>query len=287
MLPMRLRWLPIALIGLGLLTACGQSDPTATPTPTSLPTPTPPPTATPTATSVPTPTLRPTHTPTPSPTPTPTPVPGATQVRLPAVQDATLYEQDDGLRANGSGEHLFIGMTNGREKRRALVAFDVAGSVPAGAAIVSAQLVLSLSRTKAEDEPSEVHRATASWGEGDSMAGSGEGSGASSADGDATWVHRRFDTERWATPGGDFSQEVSASAVVGRPQLGEVAIITWGSTPRMVADVQGWLDDPSSNHGWLVLGNEEKERQSAKRFESRENPDESNRPALLIEYFVP
>ena len=284
---MQLRWLPIALIGLGLLTACGQSDPTATPTPTSLPAPTPTPAATPTATSVPIPTLRPTHTPTPSPTPTPTPVPGATQVRLPAVQDATLYEQDDGLRANGSGEHLFIGMTNGREKRRALVAFDVAGSVPAGAAIVSAQLVLSLSRTKAEDEPSEVHRATASWGEGDSMAGSGEGSGASSADGDATWVHGRFDTERWATPGGDFSPEVSASAVVGRPQLGEVAIITWGSTPRMVADVQGWLDDPSSNHGWLVLGNEEKERQTAKRFESRENPVESNRPALLIEYFVP
>ncbi|MCH7607627.1 MAG: DNRLRE domain-containing protein [Chloroflexi bacterium] len=284
---MQLRWLPIALIGLGLLTACGQSDPTATPTPTSLPAPTPTPAATPTATSVPTPTVRPTHTPTPSPTPTPTPVPGATQVRLPAVQDATLYEQDDGLRANGSGNHLFIGVTNSRDKRRALVAFDVAGSVPAGAAIVSAQLVLSLSRTIAEDEPSEVHRATASWGEGDSMAGSGEGAGASSADGDATWVHRRFDTERWATPGGDFSQEVSASAVVGRPQLGEVAIITWGSTPRMVADVQGWLDDPSSNHGWLVLGNEEKERQTAKRFESRENPDESNRPALLIEYFVP
>ena len=284
---MQLRWLPIALIGLVLLTACGQSDPTATPTPTSLPAPTPTPAATPTATSVPTPTVRPTHTPTPSPTPTPTPVPGATQVRLPAVQDATLYEQDDGLRANGSGNHLFIGVTNSRDKRRALVAFDVAGSVPAGAAIVSAQLVLSLSRTIAEDEPSEVHRATASWGEGDSMAGSGEGAGASSADGDATWVHRRFDTERWATPGGDFSQEVSASAVVGRPQLGEVAIITWGSTPRMVADVQGWLDDPSSNHGWLVLGNEEKERQTAKRFESRENPDESNRPALLIEYFVP
>ncbi len=284
---MRLRWLPIVLMGLGLVTACGQSDSTATPTPASVPTPTPPPAATPTATSVPTPTLRPTHTPTPSPTPTPTPVPGATQVRLPTVQDATLYEQDDGLRANGSGEHLFIGMTNSREKRRALVAFDVAGSVPAGAAIVSAQLVLSLSRTKAEDEPSEVHRATASWGEGASMAGSGEGSGADSADGDATWVHRSFDAERWATPGGDFSPEVSASAVVGRPQLGEVAIVTWGSTPRMVADVQGWLDDPSSNHGWLVRGNEEKERQTAKRFESRENPVESNRPALLIEYFVP
>ncbi len=276
---MQLRWLPIALIGLGLLTACGQSDPTATPTPT--------PAATPTAISVPTPTLRPTHTPTPSPTPTPTPVPGATQVRLPAVQDATLYEQDDGLRANGSGEHLFIGMTNSREKRRALVAFDVAGSVPAGATIVSTRLVLSLSRTRAEDEPSEVHRATASWGEGASMAGSGEGSGAGSADGDATWVHRSFEAERWATPGGDFSPEASASAVVGRPPFGGVSIITWGSTARMVADVQGWLDDPSSNHGWLVLGNEEKERQTAKRFESRENPVESNRPALLIEYFVP
>ena len=146
---------------------------------------------------------------------------------------------------------------------------------------------MSLSRTKAEDEPSEAHRATASWGEGTSTAGSGEGFGADSADGDATWVHRRFDTERWATPGGDFSPEVSASTAVGRPPLGGVATITWGSTPRMVADVQGWLDDPSSNYGWLLLGNEEKEQQSAKRFESRENPDESRRPALLIEYLSP
>ena len=178
-------------------------------------------------------------------------------------------------------------MTNGRDTRRSLVAFDVAGSVPAGATIVSARFVVFLSRTKAEDEPSEVHRATADWGEGASTAGSGEGSGAGSADGDATWVHRRFDAERWATPGGDFSPEVSASAVVGRPPLGELARVTWGSTPRMVADVQGWLDAPSSNHGWLVLGNEKKERQTAKRFESRENPDESSRPALLIEYIAP
>ena len=264
-------------MGLGLLTACGQSEATATPAPA----------ATPTPASTSTPTPRPTHTPTPSPTPTPTPVPGATQVSLPAVQDGTLYEQDDGLRANGSGEFLFIGMTNGREKRRTLVAFDVAGSVPAGATVVSARLVLFLSRTKAEDEPSELRRATSDWGEGASTAGSGEGSGAGSVDGDATWVHRSFDAERWAAPGGDFAPEVSASAVVGRPPFGEIATVTWGSTPRMVADVQGWLDDPSSNHGWLVLGNEEKERQTAKRFGSRENADESSRPALLVEYAAP
>ena len=214
-------------------------------------------------------------------------MPGATHVRLPAIQDATLYEQDDGLRANGSGEHLFIGVTNGHENRRALVAFDVAGSVPPGTTIASARLVLTLSRTKAEDQPSEAHRATASWGEGASTAGSGEGSGAGSADGDATWVHRRFDAERWATPGGDFSPDVSASTVVGRPPFGGFATVTWGSTPRMVADVQGWLDDPPSNHGWLLLGNEQTEKRTAKRFESRENPDESNRPALLIEYLPP
>ena len=268
-------------MGVGLLTACGQPEPT--PTPTRAPDPTP----TPAATTPSTPTARPTHTPTPSPTPTPTPIPGAAQVRLPATQDATLYEQDDGLRANGSGEYVFIGVTNSREKRRALAAFDVAGSVPPGATIVSARLVLSLSRTKAEDEPSEVHRATASWGEGASTAGSGEGSGAGSADGDATWVHRRFEAERWATPGGDFSPDVSASSVVGRPPFGGVTSITWGSTPRMVADVQGWLDDPSSNHGWLLLGNEAKEQRTAKRFGSHENADESTRPALLIEYVLP
>ena len=53
----------------------------------------------------------------------------------------------------------------------------------------------------------------------------------------------------------------------------------------MVADVQGWLDDASTNFGWIIIGNESTNK-TTKRFDSRENPSEGNRPTLAIEYTV-
>ena len=38
----------------------------------------------------------------------------------------------------------------------------------------------------------------------------------------------------------------------------------------MVADVQGWLDNPASNFGWLMLG-DETAIVTAKRFDTRES----------------
>ena len=88
---MGLRWLTIVLVSVGLLTACAQPEPTATPTLTLVPTPTPTlePTPTPTLVPTPTPTLEPTPTPTPVPTPTPTPTPTATPSPTPVpLQEA-------------------------------------------------------------------------------------------------------------------------------------------------------------------------------------------------------
>jgi hypothetical protein len=153
-----------------LIAACSSDDPT--------------PTLAPTATGVP-------ATSTPVPTATPTPVPGATTIVLTADADATLYSRGVLPAANGAGEFLFVGSTNGTEPRRALVRFDVAGALPAGATIASARLVLNVDRTKAEVEPASVHRVTASWTEGTAHSSqSGQGSGTEPDSGDATWEHR-------------------------------------------------------------------------------------------------
>ena len=48
----------------------------------------------------------------------------------------------------------------------------------------------------------------------------------------------------------------------------------------MVADVQSWLDNPASNFGWLVLG-DETAIATAKRFDTRES---ASPPVLTIEY---
>ena len=51
----------------------------------------------------------------------------------------------------------------------------------------------------------------------------------------------------------------------------------------MAADIQQWLDDPASNYGWILAGNESA-NQTTKRFATRENSDEGHRPLLTVEY---
>jgi hypothetical protein len=51
----------------------------------------------------------------------------------------------------------------------------------------------------------------------------------------------------------------------------------------MVADVQAWLDAPSTNFGWIVSGDESASNTS-KRFDSRQNATSANRPSLQITY---
>jgi hypothetical protein len=96
--------------------------------------------------------------------------------------------------------------------------------------------------------------------------------------GDATWLHTFFDTTFWSNPGADFLGTVSATQSVS-----DTGFYTWGSTSQMVADVQDWLDNPATNFGWLVLGDESGPA-TAKRFDSRQNPVEANRPVLTVAY---
>lgn len=207
-----------------------------------------------------------------APTGTPTLAPSAESVEIAAVKDSTLYEHPDGALSNGSGEYLFAGATNGPKLRRTLIAFDVAAAVPQGATITAVRLTLVLSKGSTSDaEPISLHRALAGWGEGPSDAPGNEGGGAESVAGDATWLHRVFDGERWQNEGGDFAAEASASVMVAGIDLAAgFGLYTWGSTEALVADVQAWLDDPANDFGWMIGGVEEGQR-TAKRFNSREN----------------
>jgi hypothetical protein len=54
----------------------------------------------------------------------------------------------------------------------------------------------------------------------------------------------------------------------------------------MVADAQSWLDAPSSNHGWILVGDEDGSNTS-KRFVSREGADAALRPQLVVTYRMP
>ncbi|MBP9146443.1 MAG: DNRLRE domain-containing protein [Thermoanaerobaculia bacterium] len=204
---------------------------------------------------------------------------GATVVLEP-VRDNTLYEHPTGALSNGAGDSLYCGTTSGNWRRRALLAFDVAGNVPAGAQIASARLQLRMTRTIAGPFAVELRRLTADWGEGTSDAEGSEGDGAAATLGDATWIHSFWATTTWATVGGDFAATPSATQTVD-----DIATYTWGPTAEMASDVQDWLESPAANFGWVLLGYES-DFPTAKRFNSRENNDTPNRPKLEIVYLV-
>src|SRR5437667_66401 len=201
----------------------------------------------------------------------------ATIINIHPIKDNMLYEFDpaEGDRSNALGNHFFAGETAMGELRRGVLAFDIAGSIPPGSTILGVTLSLNTSRTASDTHRNvELHKLLADWGEGTSVAPGEEGDGAPATTNDATWRHRFFDTVFWTTEGGDFSATVSATQSVGA-----IGMYTWSSS-QMVADVQSWLNDPASNFGWLVLG-DESEIATAKRFDTRES---ASQPVLTIQY---
>jgi spore coat protein A, manganese oxidase len=200
-------------------------------------------------------------------------------ININPVKDNTLYEYvpADGDLSNALGDHFFTGETAVGELRRGVLAFDIAGSVPAGSTITSVTLTLNMSRTPSNDARIvELHRLQADWGEGTSQASGQEGAGAPATTNDATWRHRFYNSIFWTTQGGDFFGTVSASQSVAG--IGSYA---WTSA-QMAADVQSWLDNPATNFGWLVLG-DESAGATAKRFDTRES---ATPPVLTIQYTV-
>lgn len=198
-------------------------------------------------------------------------------INLMPSKDNTLYEFDpkEGDNSNGAGFYFFAGETVMSELRRGVLAFDVAGSIPPGSIITSVTLTMNMSRTHGDTARIvELHKLLADWGEGTSHAQGEEGDGAPAMPNDATWRHRFFDTIFWSMQGGDFSAIVSASQSVG-----PVGQYTWSSA-QMVADVQSWVNDPASNFGWLVLG-DESAAGTTKRFDTRES---ASPPVLTIQY---
>ncbi len=204
------------------------------------------------------------------------PGPQQQTVVLTPSRDNTLFEEAQGERSNGVGVHLFAGATASDSRRRALLAFDIAAQVPPGSRITSVTLTMHVSMTITGSQPMALHRVSANWGEGLSNAGfSRDGIGARSRPGDATWVYRFFPESLWSTTGGDFERTADAATVING------ASGTWESA-AMVARVQQWLDEPATNFGWIVIGNED-ESTTAKRFDSREMQPAVSQPTLTIE----
>jgi hypothetical protein len=203
-----------------------------------------------------------------------------------AAADNTMFRRSAApelLLSSGAGDGIYVGRTwfHAQFLQRGLIRFDLS-SIPCGAEVTRVELTMFMERgpSAQPDTPVGLHRLLSAWGEGESSAFGGAGS--DSVAGDANWYERQSPGLLWTTPGGDFVSTASASAVVSSSP----SFVTWSSNPAMIADVTGWLGNPGSNHGWLLLGNEAAEA-TARKFASRESPTESSRPVLRVEYTLP
>jgi hypothetical protein len=205
------------------------------------------------------------------------------QLYVPAALDTSIYSS--GNFSDAQGPFIWVSVLADGTIRRALVKFDLA-SIPAGSTVTEARLDLYQSRAR-DGHNVSLHRLLGSWGEGASNGGS-QGMGAPAQTGDATWAHRFFPATLWVNQGGDFDGLASATVFVGADNqyyswLGRPAA-QGGPNSRMVDDVQRWVNAPSQNHGWILIG-DESVQQNAKRLQSAENGQTP--PGLLVRFSPP
>ncbi|MBW2389447.1 MAG: multicopper oxidase domain-containing protein [Deltaproteobacteria bacterium] len=211
-------------------------------------------------------------------------------ITIGAVKDNTLYEPES-EKSNGAGEYFFVGQTDVGDRRRGVLAFDPVSAIPSGSTINSVTLQLHMSRTKAGGESVSLHRLLADWGEGGSDAAGQEGVPANAEADDATWEYRLYDdvdpssSPAWTALGaeGDYIGAASETVTVGGNGFYSWPAASDPPSSGMAADVQGWLDVPSTSFGWIVIGHEGTNK-TAKRFGSRQNGDTSRWPELIIDF---
>lgn len=184
-----------------------------------------------------------------------------------AVEDNIIFEpvmNDETERSNGIGNHIYVGVAKSNGIRRGLIKFDLENlNIPNGQEILSAKLVLT-ANLKGNSQPYiyEIHRLMKFWTEGDSDAdgptfGNG-GNGVDSEPEDCSWIRNYVDDPNnpndpgdlfWDNEGGDFINEITASATIQMRDEHEVEF----EDAKLISDINFMIDNPFQNFGWIIL----------------------------------
>lgn len=217
----------------------------------------------------------------------------AASITLIPDRDATLVSAAL-TNSLGGANAILAGVTQNGTPNRAVLRFNVAGSIPAGSKILDTHLAVSITQqsvTAPAGMTYVLHRMLRSWGEGTNSPEASPpffpiGLGLPAHTNDATWTTRFFPGTPWGAPGGlegtDYSGQVTSAAYIDTTGAFE-----FERTFEMNADVQFWLDNPSSNFGWMLKAVDEGPYFTARKFASRESADESIAPNLSIDYIAP
>jgi hypothetical protein len=201
-----------------------------------------------------------------------------TTVTITADKDNTIFANSNTL-SNGAGTDFFAGVTGPQGGvRRALIHFNLS-SIPPRSTITSATLTLSADKQSGAGGVS-FYRVSKDWGEGTSDAPSGEGKGAAATVGDATWNNAFYPSTTWTNAGGDFS--ATPTATVSSVTLGAGGVVVSGA--NLVSDVQSFVNNSTTNFGWIIVGTNESATNNAQRFVSRNSSNTAAAPKLTVTY---
>ncbi len=211
----------------------------------------------------------------------------ANTATITASADTSIYQNYPDY--NMGGATLLSGTNQQPGTGRALIRFSLSG-IPANATITSVAVNLSVIKVPDPDQHPvppvaefDLHRLLLDWGQGTGASATGNPANP----GDATWNQRMYQQASWSSPGGaaglDYASDVSSSA-----QVSGKGDYSFGNTPLLLSDVQGWLSNPSTNFGLMLICADEGDPGSARRFASLEQTlSIGTPPQLVVTYTVP
>jgi hypothetical protein len=191
-------------------------------------------------------------------------------VEVPVSADTSLMEWTPDFNLGGQSDLPAgtLGANAGTMRSRVLLRFDLR-EFPAGLRVESAFVRWEVTREPVVPPVASfgLHRVLVGWEEGQ---GSGNLPGGERAvAGESTWGSQAFGTSNWSEPGmgSGVDYEVLPDAT---EEVSGLGMYEFEVGAQGVATVQGWIEDPSRNHGWLLRTDDESVARSARRWGSRE-----------------
>jgi hypothetical protein len=159
-----------------------------------------------------------------------------------------------------------LGPTAGAEVRRAVLKFDLAGSIPPEAVVTGATLTIAVTRMPSTgldggppaDSNFTLHRLLHDWVETN-----------------VSWA------SPWDAPGASSETDI-ATNVSSQVFISGTNTYTFPPGSNLVADVKRWAQNPGTNFGWLLMSDAETAPKTARHVGSREGADVA--PTLTVEY---
>jgi subtilisin family serine protease len=208
--------------------------------------------------------------------------PAPRKVTIAAAADTSLLENNPDNNLGGA-EEITAGTSAQGKKSRGLLKFDISAHIPANATITLALLKASVvnAPTNLAETTFGLYRILREWGEGTKTGSSGQPATAN----EATWNHRRTSSEAWGAPGGMAATDYVAESSALTSTVAGPGGYYFNTSPGLIADVQAWVSNPSTNFGWMVIGQSEATVRTERRFGSREASNDP--PRLIVEFTLP